>query len=144
MYAEKVAIGAALFTTTEVHMDPTIARFKLFIAGIQRQLTSYLELHPHANFEEASNTWRTLIDTCHQLIDRREAYIRTRRRGTVRPSWCCDRSLDKLYSRLTALSQASSWAKSQVEVLVDEMIICFEQAIEYFIRGAELWRETAA
>jgi hypothetical protein len=125
-------------------MDP-IARLKSFIFCSQRQLAAYLAQHPNANRDEAHNLmWKTLIDTCHQLIDRREAYIRTRRRGTVRPSWCCDRSLDKLYSRLTALSQVSPWAESQVEVLVDEMIICFEQAIEYFIRGAELWRETAA
>jgi hypothetical protein len=125
-------------------MDP-IARLKAFISRSQQQLAAYLEQHQVANRAEAHDLmWETLNDTCHQIVDRREAYVRTRRRGAVRPVWQVGRSLNELYERLTVLSQASEWAQSQVEAMIDDMIICFEQAIEYFIRGAELWREAAA
>jgi hypothetical protein len=125
-------------------MDP-IDRLKAYISDRMRQMTEFLK-QPTEQYRrsEYETQMITVIDSCHCLVDRREGYIRTARRGTPRPVWVSQRSLEDLYQRIKDLTNLSERARNAVDKLVDEMIICLEQAIEYFIDKRQLWLDVAS
>lgn len=118
-------------------MDP-IEPFVLFMQSIRFRMLAYLDQHPEVDVEYFSTcVLPTMVTTCHQLIDRREGYIKTGRRGIPRKESTTNRDVKELYDRLRKLYDGADERQYHVEILIDDMQVLIELAVECFQLGAE-------
>lgn len=120
-------------------MDP-IECFVLFMRQTRVQMIAYLEHHQGVDVGYFSRcVIPTIVDTCHQRIDRREGYILTGRKGTPRKESLPGRDIPHLYERLRRLYDLAGERSHHVDELIDDMQICVELAVECFQLGTTVW-----